>query len=122
MTTTCANTNLISNPTSVDQGSSGQIAFQCSATDPAFTISGGTFSATPNFDGTGFAAPYTTLWVYQSDGAATSGACSGRTEARQLASGVTQVDMAALSYNYCAEYENVGSTGLPSFYVYWNTT
>src|SRR5438552_1327278 len=87
MTTTCAYSQLIPNPSTVDQGSSGQVSFQCSATNPAFTISGGTFSATPNFDGTGFAAPYATLWIYQWDGAVTTGACPGRTGTPQLASG-----------------------------------
>ena len=121
MTTTCS--TLAVAPSAVDQGSSGQITAQCSDINPAFTISGGTFSATPYFsDGTGFAAPYTTLWTYQSDGAATTGACSGRTEARQLQSSVTQANMPSLSYNYCVEYVNVGSSGLPAFYVYWNTT
>src|SRR5439155_10376126 len=119
MTTTCANTCLMGNPSAVDQGSTGQITFQCSADNPAFTISGGTFSATPYFDGSGFAAPYTTLWIYQSDGTVTTGACSGRSEARQIGFGVTEVDMVAHAYNYCAEYLNVGSSGLPAFAVYW---
>ena len=122
MTTTCANTYLIANPATVDPGTSGEITFQCSDGSPAFTISGGTFSATPYFAGSGFGAPYTTLWIYRSDGGVTTGACSGRTGALGLDSGVTEADMAPLKYNYCAEYENVGGAGLPAFYVTWNTT
>ena len=122
MTSTCANSSLIANPSAVDPGSTGQISFQCSDTTPAFTISGGTFSAIPYFDGSGFAAPYTTLWIYQSDGGTTTGGCSGRTGARQLTSGVTAADIAPLNYSYCAEYANVGGGGLPAFYVYWTTT
>src|SRR5207245_8936454 len=54
MTTTCGYpiypyNPLVSNPSSVVEGSSGQVSFQCSATDPAFTISGGVVSATPTF-------------------------------------------------------------------------
>ena len=120
MTTTCASTYLVPNPSSVDQGSSGQVSFQCSATDPAFTISGGTFSATPYFEGTGFAAPYTTLWIYQSDGS--TGPCSSRTGARQIESGVTEASIAPQSYNYCAEYVSVGAGGLPFFYLQWQAT
>src|SRR5438445_765608 len=53
MTTTCMYTSstysqLVPDLSTVHQGSSGQVSFQCSATNPAFTISGGTFSATPN--------------------------------------------------------------------------
>src|SRR2546427_4759702 len=117
MTTTCANTYLVPSASAVDQGSSGQISFQCSVTDPAFTISGGTFSATPYFAGSGFAAPYTTLWIYQWDGSVTTGACSGRTGALEIESGVTDASMAPLSYNYCAEYVNVGSVGLPTVFA-----
>src|SRR2546425_1311074 len=109
MTTTCAYANLVPNPSAVDQGSTGQVSFQCPGTNPAFTISGGTFSATPYLSG--FGAPYITLWIYQWDGATTAGACGRRTAALQLANGVTEASMAPLSYNYCAEYENVGSSG-----------
>jgi len=122
MTTTCANAVLIANPSTVDPGSTGQISFRCSDTNPAFTISGGTFSAIPYFDGSGFAAPYTTLWIYQSDGGTTTGPCSARTVARQLTSGVAAADIAPFNYNYCAEYANVGGGGLPAFYVSWTTT
>jgi len=122
MTSTCANALLIASPSTVDPGSTGQISFQCSDTNPAFTISGGTFSAIPYFDGSGFAAPYTTLWIYQSDGGATTGDCSARTVARQLTSGVAAADIAPFNYNYCAEYANVGGGGLPAFYVSWTTT
>ena|SRR5438445_70775 len=125
MTTTCGYpiypyNPLVSNPSSVVEGSSGQVSFQCSATDPAFTISGGTFSATPYFEGTGFAAPYTTLWIYQSDGS--TGPCSSRTGARQIESGVTEASIAPQSYNYCAEYVSVGAGGLPFFYLQWQAT
>src|SRR2546427_4332366 len=48
MTSTCPNSLIFSDPSSVPDGSSGQVTFECSATDPAFTISGGTFSAPPN--------------------------------------------------------------------------
>src|SRR2546427_5176041 len=120
MTTTCPYGQLIPNPSTVDQGSSGQVSFQCSATNPAFTISGGTFSATPYFEGTGFAAPYTTLWIYQSDGS--TGSCSSRTGARQIETGVTEASIAPQSYNYCAEYASVGAGGLPAFYLQWQAT
>jgi len=122
MTTTCAYTYLVPNPSAVDQGSTGQVSFQCPGTQPAFTISGATFSATPYFDGSGFAAPYTTLWIYQWDGAVTTGVCVDRTGALQLASGVTEANMAPFSYNYCAEYANAGAGGLPGFTLYWQTT
>ena len=127
MTTTCpyqypSYPSLVSDPSSVVEGSNGQISFQCPDTNPAFTISGGVVSATPSLYFGSFDAPYQTLWIYQSDGTVTTGACSGRTEARQIGFGVTEVDMVAHAYNYCAEYLNVGSSGLPAFYVYWNTT
>jgi len=122
MTTTCGYpiypyNPLVSNPSSVVEGSSGQVSFQCSATDPAFTISGGVVSATPTFS---IAAPYTTLWIYQSDGS--TGSCSSRTGARQIESGVTEASIAPQSYNYCAEYASVGAGGLPAFYVQWQAT
>ena len=120
MTSTCANGGLVPDLSTVDQGSSGQVAFQCPGTSPAFTISGGTFSAIPYFGG--FAAPYTTLWIYQSDGTTTTGPCTGRTAARQLEDTVTEVDMAPLSYTYCAEYVNVGGAGLAAFSVSWTST
>src|SRR5437879_12168248 len=54
MTTTCSNQSppypsLVSDPTTVAERSSGQVSFRCSDTDPAFTISGGVFSAVPFF-------------------------------------------------------------------------
>src|SRR2546425_4652857 len=73
MTTTCSNQSppypsLVSDPTTVAERSSGQVSFRCSDTNPAFTISGGVFSAIPYFDPSGSAAPYTTLF-FQSAGA-----------------------------------------------------
>src|SRR5438445_348838 len=123
MTTACGAEYLSPNPTTVQEGSSGQISFRCSDANPAFTISGGVFSAMPDFSYYGsFPAPYSTLWIYQSDGGTTTGGCAGRTGARQLTSGVTAADIAPLNYSYCAEYANVGGGGLPAFYVYWTTT
>src|SRR2546422_764037 len=124
MTTTCAYQApsyplLVSDPSVVQEHSSGQVSFACPGTNPAFTISGGVFSATPYIS---FGAPYTTWWIYQSDGTTTTGACSGRTEARQIEYGVTEIDMAAHNYNYCAEYLNVGGGGLPAFGLTWYAT
>src|SRR3989442_9210320 len=90
MTTTCSNQSppypsLVSDPTTVAERSSGQVSFRCSDTDPAFTISGGDFSAVSFFhysDGTAFRPPYSTLWNYQFDGSPTTGAWSGREPTR----------------------------------------
>src|SRR5438132_12864334 len=77
MTTICAYQAptyplLISDPSVVQEHSSGEVSFACPGTNPAFTISGGVFSATSYIS---FAAPYTTQWIYQSDGTTTTGAC-----------------------------------------------
>src|SRR5438445_10613622 len=103
MTTTCAYDypnyfQLVPDVSSVLEGSSGQVSFQCPATNPAFTVSGGVVSATPTFSS---AAPYTTLCTYQWDGAVTTVASSGRTGTPQIASGVTAVHTATLTYHHC---------------------
>src|SRR3989454_9581838 len=87
MTTTCAYDypnyfQLVPDVSSVLEGSSGQVSFQCPATNPAFTVSGGVVSATPTFS---LGAPYTTLWIFQWDGGVTTGASSGRTRAQRTA-------------------------------------
>src|SRR2546422_7932379 len=69
MTTTCAYQApsyplLVSDPSVVQEHSTGQVSFACPGTNPAFTISGGGFSAPPLVF---FSAPYTTRGVFQLD-------------------------------------------------------
>src|SRR2546427_13179906 len=85
MTSTCPNSLIFSDPSSVPDGSSGQVTFECSATDPAFTISGGTFSARPSIFYV--TPPATAPWIYQSHGGSTTGDCTSRTQTRHPESG-----------------------------------
>src|SRR3989442_9369675 len=87
MTSTCPNSLIFSDPSSVPDGSSGQVTFECSATDPAFTISGGTFSPPPNIFC--FPSPYTALWIYQYIRGTTSSACNSPTPTRETEIGMS---------------------------------
>src|SRR5256885_3348283 len=70
MTTTCAYQApsyplLVSDPSVVQEHSSGQVSFACPGTNPAFTISGGGFSALPPAS---FLPPYTPWRISPSGG------------------------------------------------------
>src|SRR2546428_13492155 len=87
MTTTCSNQSppypsLVSDPTTVAERSSGQVSFRCSDTNPAFTISGGGFSALPYFAPWWVAPPYTPLMYHQSGGTPTGPGFSATTARR----------------------------------------
>jgi len=103
---------------SVGLGSSGQITFECSTTLAAFSISGGSVSLIPVFVGQGFRAPYTTLWIFNADGGGLTGACSGRTGGAELQNN-TSMTLSVGNYNYCAEFVDVGQSGLRGFSVGW---
>src|SRR5256886_16668056 len=64
---------------SVGLGSSGQITFECSTTLDAFRISCGSGSLVPVLVGQWFRAPYTTLWIFNTDGGSSTSARSART-------------------------------------------
>src|SRR2546427_12547036 len=79
MTTTCAYQApsyplLVSDPSVVQEHSSGQVSFACPGTNPAFTIAGGVFSPTPLFS---FGAPYPPGGISQSPATTPTRACSG---------------------------------------------
>src|SRR2546428_11950341 len=78
MTSTCPNSLIFSDPSSVPDGSSGQVTFECSATDPAFTISGGRFLSRPRIFFVGSTS--TALWVYDYHVGSESGGSSRRDE------------------------------------------
>src|SRR2546427_9184071 len=79
MTTTCnfqspPNPSLVPDPSTVPEGSSGQVSFNCPDANPAFTISNGVFTAYPLFDsqyGCRFVTPYSPPWNFPSDTGAT---------------------------------------------------
>jgi len=66
-------------------------------------------------------APYNTsgLYIYTSDGAVNSGNCGSRSGALKINPG-TPMTVGLGVWNYCAKYDTVGLTGLPSFTVAWN--
>ncbi len=109
-------------PTNVTLGGSGQITFSCNSnsptTAPAFTT-GGPVLVTPTV--TGYNAPYnsTGLFIYVANGAVNTGTCSGRTGAIRVNDG-NPTSIPQNAWNYCAKFETVGLTGLPTFTVAWN--
>lgn len=109
-------------PTSVVLGSSGQMTFSCNSSapesSPAFTTEA-TVIATPVI--TGFVAPYnvTRLYIYDADGFPSTGSCSGRAANQRIDSGVAET-MPANGWNLCADYNIVGTDGLPQFTITWN--
>ena len=119
-------TNVVSNcaqlsptPQVITAGSDGDLTFSCDSGDPvghpAFTTTD-LIVIYPQVNG--FVSPYTTLWVYDADGAFNTGNCSGRTGAQYAANG-TRETFPANGWNYCARYHNAGLTDLPSFTVTW---
>ncbi|HYT18184.1 MAG TPA: hypothetical protein VEO18_08050 [Thermoplasmata archaeon] len=120
MTRNCNPTS--ATPTNVTLGGTGQETFSCDSnaptTHPAFTTDGAVL-VTPTV--TGLAAPYnsTGLFVYFANGAVNTGTCSGRTGAARINDGQAMA-LSQNSWNYCAKYEIVGLTGLPTFTVTWN--
>ncbi len=118
----CPNSVTFPTPVNVTLGSNGQVTFSCDSvtptTHPAFVTSGSVL-VTPTV--TGLVAPYNTtgLFVYTANGLTNIGACSSRTGAVRVSDGnPTQLGLG--SWNYCAKYETVGLTGLPTFTVAWN--
>jgi len=109
-------------PVNVTLGSSGQITFSCNTnsptTAPAFTT-GGPVVVTPTL--TGLVAPWNTtgLYIYTSDGAVNTGNCGSRSGALKITGG-TPMTVPLGPWNYCAKFESVGLTGLPTFTVTWN--
>jgi len=121
MTTACGPLSSSTEPSPLVQGGDGQATFDCGSGVEAFTVSGSTSNsviATPTYSA-GFAAPYTTLFIYNQDGGTTTGACSLRTGAQALADGSPETIPGGTDYNYCAAFEDVGSGGLPTFTVTW---
>lgn len=118
-----ANCGLRTSPTPVNVvlGSDGQVTFSCNSsapdTNPAFTATA-TVIATPLI--VGFLAPYNTtrLYIYDADGFPNTGSCSGRLGNQRIEDGQPE-NIPANGWNYCAEYENVGTDGLPEFTVSW---
>lgn len=119
-------TNVLSNcaatvatPAVVPIGTDGDITLSCSGSDPAgnpaFTTNA-TILIKPVV--TGFSSPYTTLWVYDADGAVNTGNCSFRTAAQFITSGDPDTYPAG-GWNYCATYHDVGAAGLAAFTVDW---
>ena len=108
---------LLATPTAVTVGSSGQITFLCSSAS-ALTVAGSSITTKPIFIDQGFRTPYTTLWLFSAGGAVVTGSCSVRTGAVQLQND-TFTTLPVGDYNYCAEYVDVGQTGLHSFLCRW---
>ena len=107
----------VADPPSVTLGSTGQVTFRCPA-DSAFSVVGASINVTPLLSG--FRAPLTSLWVFNSGGGTITGPCVSRSDAVLLQNN-TMVTLAAFDYNYCAEYLNVGSGGIHSVVVQWTT-
>lgn len=109
-------------PINVTLGSSGQITFSCNTnsptTSPAFTT-GGAVIVTPVF--TGVVPPWnaTGMYIYTANGAVNTGNCGSRTGAVKITDNLP-VTVPLGAWNYCAKYETVGITGLPSFTIAWN--
>ncbi len=109
-------------PVNVTLGSSGQVTFSCSSatptTSPAFTT-GGPVIVTPTI--TGLALPYNTtgFYIYTANGAVNTGNCGSRTGALKVTDSLP-ITIPLGSWNYCAKYETVGLTGLPTFTIAWN--
>lgn len=119
-------TNVVSNcaqlsstPRTIPAGSDGDITFSCDSADPvqhpAFTTTD-LIVIFPQVNG--FVSPYTTLWVYDADGANNTGKCELRTGAQYAANG-TRETFPANGWNYCGKYHNAGLTDLPTFTVTW---
>ncbi len=119
----CADGPLEAKPATVTLGSSGQISFACDFDpfDPALTVTRTNVKAIPHL--LGFLSPYQSLWIYRADhplDASDSGACNERGgPARQLHDGQRLTIPGQKTWNYCAEYVDVGSGGLPGFQVRW---
>lgn len=107
---------MIASPSIVDVGSSGQISFFCQGTS-AFYVSY-PVNVVPVFESEGFNPPYTSLWIYISDGQEITGPCASRSGAIQLQNN-TLVNIPEGSYNYCAEYVSVGPEGLNAWAIGW---
>jgi len=120
LTQKCART--APTPNNVTLGSSGSMTFSCSssapATNPAFTNTA-TVISTPTV--TGFVAPYnvTRLYIYTAGGSPNTGFCFSRAGNLRVVDG-SKLTIPAGQWNYCAEYENVGTAGLPEFKVSWS--
>jgi len=102
-------------PSPLIVGDDGQATFQCSGPNAAFTVSGGTVSATPSFT---LPAPYTELWIYVWDNFPNTGPCTDRDGALQLTDDALETIPSA-GWNYCAEFVDVGNSGLSGFGVDW---
>src|SRR2546425_3530084 len=123
MTANCTAT--FATPINVTLGSTGQETFSCNSnsptTSPAFGT-GGPVVVTPTVTyANNNPAPYNTsgLYIYTANGAVNTGNCGSRTGALKVNSGVSAA-VPLGDWNYCAKYEIVGLTGLPSFTVVWN--
>lgn len=109
-------------PPSVPLGTNGTMTFSCSSVDPttspAFTTQAAVL-AIPTISG--FVAPYNTtrLYIYTANGVINAGGCSSRTGNQKIESGVPE-SMPGNVWNYCTEYINVGTAGLPQFTVTWS--
>ena len=106
-------------PATVTIGSSGQITFSCPSTSAsAIAVAGSSITAKPIFLDQGFRAPYASLWIFRAGGSVVTGNCSARTGAAQLQNN-TFMTLLTGDYNYCAEYVDVGTTGLRPFICRW---
>lgn len=108
-------------PVTVNLGTSGQMTFSCNSgapeANPAFTTSA-VVVVIPVI--TGFVAPYNTsrLYIYDANGEQTTGSCSARTGNQKIESGLDET-IPANGWNYCADYIEVGTDGLPQFTIAW---
>ncbi len=126
MISECSDEILEATPALVVLASEGQITFACEFEPllvPAFTVSGTNVKARPHL--TDFESPYQSLWIYRADrpsDAPNTGPCHERGgPARQLHDGERLTIPGDKDWNYCAEYLNVGPSGLPGFQVTWDT-
>ncbi len=124
MISECANETLEATPAVVVLVSEGQITFACEFEPffPAFTVSGTNVKARPYF--ADFGSPYQSLWIYRVDqpsDAPNTGPCHERGgPARKLIDGQRITIPGEKDWNYCAEYVDVGPSGLPGFHVTWD--
>ena len=109
--------------TSVAIGSSGTVYFDCSGasglgTTFAFSVvaPGASVSFTPQFTLTG---PYIAAALVSVGGLCRIGDIGG--SAPQITSGTPFTFTGSNSYGYCLEFQNVPSTGLPTFDITWTT-
>lgn len=118
MTSECSDDTLQASRASVLLDSSGRVTFACDLDPlvPAFSVRRGPIGVRPHL--VNFVGPYVSLWIFEADEDAKR-ACRERDDAIQIRDG-RRTTIEPGDWNYCAEFRNVGSEGLPTFQVRWD--